>query len=53
MVHLLKSKSKVGVAQKSRKKHMAFMPNPNGDDEKAINLNCVEGLDFSFSQKQP
>jgi hypothetical protein len=53
MIHLLKSKSRVGIAEKPRKKFSAFMPNPNGEDEKTVNLNAAEGLDFSFSQKQP
>jgi hypothetical protein len=39
MIHLLKSKSKVGIAEKPRKKYSAFMPNPKGDDDKFVNLN--------------
>ena len=38
MIHGLKKKSKIGIAQKSRKKFKAFMPDPNADDEKPVNL---------------
>ena len=50
---MLKKKTNMSIATKPRKKHMAFMPDPNEDDEKTINLNCVEAFNYSFSQKQP
>jgi hypothetical protein len=53
MVHLLKASSKIGVALKPRKKHMAFMPNPNGSDNEQINLKTLPQMANDFSQKQP
>ena len=43
MVHLLKASSKIGVATKPRKKHNAYMPDPNEDDKIPVNLNFKQG----------
>ena len=53
MMHLMKKKSKVGYATKSRKKFKAFMPDPNpSSDEEDVHI-IPPGMNVSFSQIQP
>ena len=48
---MLKQKSKIGIASKDRKQYKAFVPDPEGDDDKPINLNLTEIRNKTFSQK--
>ena len=49
----MKANCKVGIATKQRKKHKAFMPDPNESDEHTLNLSQADPLEFSTPLKQP